>query len=154
MKIAQALSQIKDLKGKVSALQSRIMSGSTFQRVVADQKVPSIEDMLDEYVQLNKELRTLKSRLMRTNVLHGLHEKIHEMEMLRSIISQLDHLTGLEQEAVRLERVDYDGPAQPFTTYATFNVTELKIALDENRARIRELDMELQQSNWAIDLED
>lgn len=154
MKIAQALSQIKDLKGKVNTLSSRIVSGRTFRRLVESQEVPSIEPLLDEYVRLNKELRTLKSRLVKTNVKHGLHKKIHEMEMLRSIVSSLNHLTEVEQERIDLERIDYDGPAQTLTTYATFSVSEMAAGLDENRARIRELDMELQQANWVIDLED
>lgn len=154
MKVAQALAQVKDLKGKINSVQNRINMDSMFKKVTPDQKVPSIEPLLDELVRLNNELRSLKVRIAKTNVKHGLTERIHEMEMLRYIVGALDSLARAKQEVTNLERIDYDGPAQAFTTYATYNVEELNMGLDENRARIRELDMELQQLNWSTDLEE
>ena len=154
MKIGQALAQVKDLKGKINVLKNRIVSESYFKKILDTQEVPSLELSFQEFYDLNKQLRVLKTRIAKTNVVHRLSEKIHEMEMLRFVVSSLNELTNCKQEVVQLERTSYDGPGQPITTYATFNVKELASLVKLKQSRIRELDMELQQLNWTIDLED
>jgi uncharacterized protein DUF6847 len=152
MKVAEALAQVKDLKGKISDVQTRIQMNYRFKKVTDLQDVPSIADMLDEFEELNEALRRLKTRIAKTNVSSGLSARIHEMEMLRYWVKGLEVLENVKQEEIALERVDYEGPAQPFTTYATYNVADLTAQLEEARIRIRKLDMELQQLNWSTDL--
>ena len=154
MKVAEALAQVKDLKGKISDVQTQIHTNYVFKKVTDLQEVPSINDLLDEFEQLNDALRKLKTRIAKTNVVNGLSTRLHEMEMLRYWVKGLEVLQHVKQETISLERVDYDGPAQPFTTYATFNVADLAAQLEEARLRIRKLDMELQQLNWSTDLEE
>lgn len=152
MKVAEALAQVKDLKGKISDTQTKIQMNYVFKKVTELQEIPSITDLLDEFERLNDALRKLKTRIAKTNVTSGLSTRIHEMEMLRYWVKGLSTLENVKQEQVSLERVDYEGPAQPFTTYATYNVADLAAQLEEARLRIRKLDMELQQLNWSTDL--
>lgn len=152
MKVAEALAQVKDLKGKISDVQSRIHSNYVFKKVTELQEIPSINDLLDEFERLNNALRKLKTRIAKTNVEAGLSARLHEMEMLRYWVKGVEILENVKQETITLERVDYEGPAQPFTTYATYNVADLAAQLEEARLRIRKLDMELQQLNWSTDL--
>ena len=81
-------------------------------------------------------------------------DKINEMESLRSIISRLESLTSNKQDKVELKRVEYDSPPVSIHVLATYNVAGLTSELDAYRKRIRELDLELQQLNWQIDLEE
>ena len=152
MKIAEALAQVKDLKGKISDVQTRILTNYVFKKVTELQDIPSITDLLEEFERLNNDLRKLKTRIAKTNVLNDLSSRIHGMEMLRYWVKGLESLENVKQEQITLERVDYEGPAQPFTTYATYNVADLAAQLEEARVRIRKLDMELQQLNWSTDL--
>jgi len=154
MKLAEALAQVKDLKGKIRDVQNKVARESYFKKVTDVQDVPSIEGLLEEFQRLVDDLRKLKTRIARTNTSSGLINKIHEMEQLRYLVSSLDSLEDAKLEVVTLERIDYDGPAQPFTTYATFDVEKLSATVSEARTRLRKLDMEVQQLNWTTELEE
>ena len=152
MKIAEALVRIKDIKGKLSELQRKIDADQLFERVQNDQMIPSIEGLLEDFLDVSEVLSVLKTRITKTNATHGLINKIHEMEKLRSIVSKLELLSRNKQEFVSLRHITYDQPAIPMSTFATYNVEDLIESLEAYRARIRELDLELQRLNWEVDL--
>ena len=151
MKLAEALTKIKDLKGKVASLNLQINSDSTFQKLDELTEVPSVEGLLTELTEVLAELRSLKTKVDTANVKSGLADKIHEMEQLRYAIKTLEGLSRLKQETRSLTRLDYGTPPVPVTTVATFNVANLNSQLEVYRRRVRELDLELQRLNWQID---
>lgn len=154
MKLAEALVRIKDIKGRINELTREASADSSFEQVEELSEVPSIEPVLEGLRLTIQTLSDLKVRIARTNVEHGLVEKIKEMEMLRSLISTLDPLARQKQKVVQLRRIDYEGPAQAMTTFATYNVATLTEELIVHRQRVRELDLELQRLNWQVELVD
>ena len=154
MKLAEALVRIKDLKGKSAELQRVVYSDATFDVVDENLEVPTIEKSLNDLVSVSEETAKLKARIALTNVNNGLTAKLHEMEHLRSLISQLEPLTRNKQVVVNLRSVAYNEPAVKMETRATYNVSEWTKQLNECRDRIRALDLELQRANWEVDLVD
>lgn len=154
MKLAEALVRVKDLKGKFAELQQVVYSDATFEVVDPDMEIPSIEDQLNELVSVSEEIASMKSRITRTNAERGLSIKIHTMEHLRSCVSKLEDLTRHKQIRVNLRSIDYNSPAIKLATHATYNVAKWTETVNGYRARIRELDLELQRLNWEVDLVD
>jgi hypothetical protein len=150
MKLAEALTKIKDLKGKVANLQSTLLTDATFQVVEDDQEVPSVENELRELEEVLGELRSLKSKIDVANVINGLVDKIHQMEQLKMTIKSLEPLSRIKQEVKT--RDAYSSTPTITHTKATFNVESLKNVLDNHRRRVRELDLELQQLNWTVEV--
>ena len=153
MKLAEALVKAKDLKGKLSSLHNEIVSEQYFEKLDASQEVPNHEAEIVELVDVSDELRQLKTKIDLTNAKHGITDKIHEMEKLRYLVNSFSSLCGSKQETVQLRRVDYEGPAVPITTVATYNVENAKKQLEKYRDDLRSLDLEIQKLNWQIDLE-
>lgn len=152
MKVAEALAQVKDVKGKIRDIQNKISREAYFRKLIDEQEVPSSEELINEFKDFSIVLSTLKDRIAKTNVESGLILKIHEMERLRYVIAALDNFADAKKETITLERIDYDMPAKPFTTYATFDVDVMAAYVEDSRIRLRKLDMEVQQLNWTIDL--
>ena len=81
-------------------------------------------------------------------------DKIHEMEQLRSLVSQLEGLAHQKQSTVSLRGGGYDGSPVKIEMVATYNVENLSVKLDDIRKRLRELDLALQRMNWEVSLVD
>lgn len=154
MKIAEALVQAKDIKGKVADLTRRIQADALFEQVEEGQEVPDISLLIEELITLTRNLGNLKSRIARTNAQRGLVDKINEMAQLRSLVAQLDSLSNNKQSTTKLRRIDFGEPHVKMNFVATYNVEEVSNCLEEMRSRIRALDLELQRLNWEVDLVD
>ncbi|KKM62750.1 hypothetical protein LCGC14_1518470 [marine sediment metagenome] len=154
MKLAEALVRIKDLKGKSAELQRVTYEDATFDIVDEDIEVPSIEESLTTLVTVSRETASLKSRIARTNATHGLTDKLHEMEHLRSLVSKLEPLTRNKQIVVNLRHINYNDTATKIPTHATYDVEAWTKKLNEYRDKIRQIDLDLQRLNWEVDLVD
>src|SRR5271157_1113787 len=154
MKIAEALVRIKDIKGKLANIMVDINRDAFYEQIDANAQVPTVEVLIDDFCLITQELANIKTRITKTNTNNGLTLKIYRMEALRSMIKQLENLTKAKQKVVRMQRIDYEGPASMISTFATFNVEELGREVESYREEIRTLDLELQRLNWEIDLED
>lgn len=154
MKLAEALVQVKDLKGKVAELNRKIQNDALFEQVDKGQAIPDISLLIDELVRLARNLGELKTRVARTNAQHGLVDKINEMAQLRSLVAQLEGLSEQKQSRTQLRRIDYGEPHVKVQVHATYNVDELASQVVDMRSRIRKLDLELQRLNWEVDLVD
>jgi len=152
MKIAEALANIKDLKGKFSELQRHISSNAVFDLVDPDMEIPNIEDTLNEIVEVSSAISKLKCRIARTNAASGSINKIHTMEHLRSCISSLEHLTHNQQVSARFHNINYSESSVKLVSHATYNVEQCTEKLNLFRKQLRELDLELQRLNWEVDL--
>jgi len=152
MKLAEALIRIKDLKGKAAELNRVVYTDTVFERIDAEEEIPSIEDSLEEFVSVSGEIASLKSRIARTNASNGAADKIHEMESLRSVVSKLEDLSHNKQSRTILKSVTYGDPPVKITTHATYDVEAWTNRLKEFRSRIREIDVALQTLNWEVEL--
>lgn len=154
MKLAEALVQVKDLKGKVADLNRRIQNDAVFDQVDEGQEVPDTSLLIEELITLTRNLGGLKTRVARTNAQYGLVDKINEMAQLRSLVAQLEGLTNHKQSTTKLRRIDFGEPHVKMQVHATYNVEEVASRVEEMRNRIRKLDLELQRLNWEVDLVD
>ena len=152
MKIAEALTKIKDLKGKSAKLHQTLMADATFQVIDSFIKAPDSEVTINELTQILEEIKNTKVKIDTANVKYGLTSKIKEMEQLRYAIKILEPLTFLKQETKKLERCDYDSPPSPVLTVATYNVSALTERVENMRNKVRQLDLELQRANWELDV--
>jgi hypothetical protein len=150
MKVAEALTKIKDIKGKIISLQQTLLSDASFQVIEEGQEVPNIETELQELTMVMRELQDLKTKIYVANVKNNLINKIHEMEQLKITIKTLEPLSKMKQETKM--RDNYATVPNIIHTMATFNVESMKSVLDNHRRRLRELDLELQQLNWTVDI--
>lgn len=152
MKIAEALIQIKDMKGKLAVISRQIQMNHSFQQI--DESVPmeSTDPLIQDYVDVSNSLASMKSRITKTNSKNGLCDKIYEMESLRSVIATFEQYANVKQKSASF--LGYGDESKSVITHATFNVEELNARLDVARKRIRDLDLELQKSNWVVDLEE
>lgn len=154
MKIAEALVRIKDIKGKLNSLMTEISGELYYEQIDVNEPIPNVDPTINDFCSLSQELANYKNRINQTNAHNGLSAKIYRMEALRSMIKQLENLTRAKQVTVRLQRIDYEGPATKMSTFATYNVEALSKRVEAARAEIREIDLELQRLNWEIDLEE
>lgn len=151
MKIAEALVRIKDLKGRCAELQRIIASDSKFD-LIDDMEVPSIQNEINEFEKLSREISNLKTQITKTNSEHGLTQMIHDMEHFRSCVSKFEPLTRNKQHSVELRTVGFGETAQKIHTHATYDVEVMKDTVDIYRENVRKLDLKLQRLNWEIDL--
>jgi hypothetical protein len=154
MKIAEALIKIKEVKGKLASLLVDISSEQYYEQLDVNEPIPNVDPLISDYCTISQQLADYKARINKTNIRHGLAQKIYRMEALRSTIKQFEGMTRAKQKTVRLHRVDYEGPATQLVTYTTYNVEELAARIDKARAEIREIDLDLQRQNWQLDLEE
>ena len=150
MKLAEALTKVKYLKGKVAGLQLQLQSDALFEVVDTSSPILILTETITELTQVLENLRQLKTRIDTANVKHGLADKIHEMEQLRYAVKVLDELTKHKQEVKKIDR--YSQTQSVILTVATYNVSELTGQVDTMRDRIRQLDLELQKTNWQVDV--
>lgn len=152
MKIAEALVRIKDLKGKFAELEKSFYNNTTFDLLDSEMEAPDLTPAIDDIIEVSENISKLKARVALTNVTHGLHNKIHEMEHLRSVVKRLGELTREKQSQVMLRTLNYGEATVKVTTVATYDVEKLIERVQGFRDRIREIDLELQRLNWEIDL--
>lgn len=154
MKIAEALTKGKDLKGKIAALQKTLSSKLTVTKFSEEQVIPEHDPLIADIVSLTEELAELKSRIVKTNVANGLIPTIHELQEAKFMVGLLDDLDGIEQETVSLQTAGIGNAPMKVKTLATFNVANAKALHQTFQTKLRSMDLELQKRNWEIDLID
>ena len=149
MKIAEALSRVKALKGRLSRLFS--LAAANLYHVEGETPEFSASALLAEWWETAKELRGLMVALQRTNhrvrLPSGLTlaEALLEMADLRSRAAQYERLVQAkpQNQYLRDERVVYR---------TAIPADRLVQTVEEATAAIRALDNEIQRTNWTNDL--
>lgn len=147
MRIAEALKKLKDLKEKAADLETRITRNTQFEKIKKSQEVPNTEDLIESYISVSKQLADLKSQVAKANAKHGLIDKIHRMEHLKSAVSKLYQLIYF------IKRLDYDSSLIEVNTIVTYDVKKLTNRLTRMQDEIRKIDVYLLKANWRTDLE-
>ena len=150
MKLAEALSLRADLQKRISQLNGRIENASKIQE--GDIPVENPEDMLKELDSCFEQLEDLIIRINKTNqetVLadgQTLTAKIARRDILKQKVSSLNdiyrHLTQNHDRYSRQE-IKYEN---------VLNAAELHNSVDAFAKKLREVDVEIQATNWSVDL--
>jgi hypothetical protein len=151
MKLAQALAERKGLQEKQRNLIGRLRANALVQEGETPTEQP--ETLRAELEQVIARLGELIKAINRTNVATRLAdgqtiaEAITDRDMLQQRYNALDQLADAAtgRPGMRYARAE-------LRTLVTVNVAALRRELDELARQARELDVRLQEANWATEL--
>jgi hypothetical protein len=150
MKLAEALSVRADLQKRIAQLKDRLKDNSKIQ-----EGDDPLEDPKELWTELENYLVQLENLIYRINVTN-MHST-HNGQTLTKLIAKKDVLAtrvSLMREVLKhtAEREDRYG-RQEIRYIRTHNVVELRKEVDSYSRQLRELDLEIQSLNWAVELE-
>jgi hypothetical protein len=150
MKLAEALSIRADLQKRIAQLKSRLKDNSKIQ----EGDVP-VEDPKELWIDLENSLAQLEYLIYRINVTN-MHT-LHNGQTLTKLIAVKDVLTlrvSVMREVLKhtSEREERYGRLE-IKYIRTIDVAELRKQVDAYSKQLRELDIEIQSLNWAVELE-
>ena len=148
MKLAEALSIRAELQRKVSQLKNRIKDSAKIQE--GDVPAESVEELFAELGDCLSQLEELVFRINRTNM-----QTMHGDETLTHMIARKDALSmriSVMREVIsHVMETDRFGRNE-IRYIRTVDIAELRKKTDAYSKQLRELDLQLQSLNWAIDL--
>ena len=152
MKIAEALLLRSDLQKKLLSLQQRIHKNV----LVQDGDTPSEdpEQLIDEAVLVNKQLFQLIQKIHQTNA----QAQANNGKASLDILNQRDQLTAehrIIQQAIDNTQKDTDRySVREIKWIKAVSVSKLQKQADEISQSLRLINLEIQASNWQIDLKE
>ena len=152
MKLAEALLLRSDLQKKLLSLQQRIHKNV----LVQDGDTPSEnpEQLIDEAVLVNKQLFQLIQKIHQTNA----QAQANNGKALLDILNQRDQLTAehrIIQQAIDNTQKDTDRySVREIKWIKAVSVSKLQKQADEISQSLRLINLEIQASNWQIDLKE
>lgn len=150
MKLAEALLLRSDLQTKLASLQQRINTNILIQE--GDQASEDANALIQEAFQVNAELHQIIRRIHLTN---ANAQTIHGKALL-NVLNERDALTQkhrIVQQAIdssRRENGRYS--SSEIRWVKTISVAELQKQADEISQQLRQNNLEIQASNWQVDL--
>ncbi|MCU4414704.1 DIP1984 family protein [Acinetobacter sp. WU_MDCI_Axc73] len=150
MKLAEALLLRSDLQKKLLSLQQRIHKNV----VVQDGDTPSEdpEQLIDQAVMVNKQLFQLIQKIHQTNA----QAQANNGKALLDILNQRDQLTAehrIIQQAIDNTQKDTDRySVREIKWIKAVSVSKLQKQADEISQSLRLINLEIQASNWQVDL--
>ena len=152
MKLAEALLLRSDLQKKLLSLQQRIHKNV----LVQDGDTPSEdpEQLIDEAVLVNKQLFQLIQKIHQTNA----QAQANNGKALLDILNQRDQLSAehrIIQQAIDNTQKDTDRySVREIKWIKAVSVSKLQKQADEISQSLRLINLEIQASNWQIDLKE
>ncbi|HCO07675.1 MAG TPA: septicolysin [Acinetobacter ursingii] len=150
MKLAEALLLRSDLQKKLLSFEQRIHKNV----LVQDGDTPSEdpEQLIDEAVLVNKQLFQLIQKIHQTNA----QAQANNGKALLDILNQRDQLTAehrIIQQAIDNTQKDTDRySVREIKWIKAVSVSKLQKQADEISQSLRLINLEIQASNWQIDL--
>lgn len=149
MKLAEALSLRADLQKRVNELKVRFKDSAKVQ----EGDTPA-EDLAALEVELNMALAELEDLIYRINATNM--QTMHEGETVTRMMARKDVLAMRVQLMQEVLRHVVEGDARygrnEIKTVRVVDVPELRRKTDAAARELRELDMKIQELNWAVDL--
>ncbi len=149
MKLAEALSLRADLQKRVNELKVRFKDSAKVQ----EGDTPA-EDLAALEVELNTALAELEDLIYRINATNM--QTMHEGETVTRMMARKDVLAMRVQLMQEVLRHVVEGDARygrnEIKTVRVVDVPELRRKTDAAARELRELDMKIQELNWAVDL--
>lgn len=150
MKLAEALMLRSDLQTKLASLQQRINSNVLIQE--GDQPSEDPNALIKEAFAVNSELHALIQRIHATN---AQAQTIQGQPLLR-VLNARDSLTQqhriLQQAIDSSQRENGRYSSSEIRWIKSISVAELQKQADDISRQLRQNNLEIQASNWQIDL--
>ena len=151
MKLAEALLLRSDMKKKLASLRERISSNA----VVQEKEKPHEDPMklLKEAVGVLDELEGLTNRINAANLASRLPDgrSLAQMIGLRDKLVQQHSLLQTAVQGTRKEPDRYS--MKEIKWVATVDVAKLQKQSDDLSRQIRELNVQIQETNWRVEIE-
>ena len=149
MKLAEALQERADLNRRIAQLRSRLLSNAQVQ----EGETPS-EDPQELLTELDSCIMRLSSLMTRINLCNS--QTVMDGQTLTALIAKKDCLR-LQLEAYRALAAEASDLAPrdsrtEIKLYSTVDVKALQKQADAMAAELRQLDNQLQATNWTVDL--
>ncbi|WP_315969688.1 DIP1984 family protein [Numidum massiliense] len=150
VKLAEALILRADCQTRVEQLRERLETNAKVQEGETPAEDP--KELLQELDECVTELTTLIKRINKTNVsvafddVRTLADALADRDMLalkRSVLESLNDEAGMRHNRYSRSEIKYT---------ATVNVVELQKQMDHLAKQYRELDMNIQATNWRTEL--
>lgn len=150
MKLAEALLERKSLQTQLASIQQRLQANVLVQE--GDEPSENPQTLLQDAVRINSQLHRLIHAIHLTN---ANATSIHQRPLLQ-ILNERDEL--LQQHRLLQQTIDSANPTQ--TRYSnheirwvkTVSISDLQQQADTVSMRIRQNNLEIQASNWQIDV--
>lgn len=155
MKLGEALAARADAARRVEQLRARIVDNARFQE--GESPAEDASQLLSEVYAVLDELESLIRRINRTNSATPLGQgTITDALARRDVLRQRHSMTTAAADAAagRDQRGMGRYMRSELLMLSALPVAELRTNADELARQLRELDMQIQRSNWEVDLLD
>lgn len=153
MRLAEALALRSDAMRRVEQLRTRIVGSARYQE--GETPAEDAAALLAESEEVLSELETLIGRINRTNAATGLGEGTMTDALARRDVLRLRHsvLTSAADAAAGRQQQGYVRQLRSELMYvAALGVADLRRDADRLAKELRELDVEIQRTNWEVEL--
>lgn len=156
MKLAEALALRAEATRRIEQLRGRIVANARYQE--GEEPSEDAASLLAQTGESCAQLESLIRRINRTNAAAPLGTGTITDAIARRDVLKVQHsvITAAADAAARRD-VGWGGPRQlrsELTYVSALPVAELRSQADDIARRLRELDMDIQRTNWEIDLLD
>lgn len=154
MKLAEALALRAEAARRVEQLRGRIVDNARYQE--GETPTEDAASLLAQTRQVCAELESLIRRINRTNTIAQLGTGTITDAIARRDMLKLQHnvITAAADAAAGRERGWGRQLRSELTFVSALPVADLRAQADDVARRIRELDIDIQRTNWEIDLLD
>jgi hypothetical protein len=154
MKLAEALALRADANRRVEQLRSRITSNARYQE--GEEPAEDAAELLSRVGEACAELESLIRRINRTNTSARLGARTITDAIARRDVLKLRHsvITAAADAAVRDNRGWGRQMRSELTYISALPVADLRGQADDVARQIRELDIDIQRTNWEVELLD
>ena len=165
MKIQEALSKVKELKGDAYNLLSEAQQKK--ERIIylnleaqyspKDTETNLVDSLIENGLSKLAYAHDLKLAVQKANTLVGITDLIQEMDFLKMVCQWIEPLTKVEKESEPTLSNDYRSNTTEaifVKKLATFNTEDIGTLYEKAVDRIRVIELELQRKNWDVDIEE
>jgi hypothetical protein len=165
MKIQEALSKVKELKGDAFTLlgeaqhkkEKVIYLNLKDQYSDKDAETSLVDGLIENALSKLAYAHDLKLAIQKANTLVGITDLIQEMDFLKMVCQWIEPFTKIEKESEPTLSNDYrtnTTEAIFIKRLANFNIEDIITLYDKAVDRIRVIELELQRKNWDVDIEE
>ena len=156
MKLAEALAQRADATRSIDQLRARIAQNARYQE--GSEPVEDATALLDQAERALTQLERLIAKINRTNLAAQLEPGVSLTDGLaQRDVLRLRHRLLTEAADAAAGAGEYGLGRQlksELRTLSALDVADLRGRADQVSKQLRELDLRIQQANWAVDLAD
>lgn len=146
MTLQEAFMERNDLKKKINRVNMELNTVIITEEEETPQFSP--QEKLDELIRLQEELLSLNVKIDKANIVNS--EKLHELRNLDALIAHFSSIRNHLLSWKRRQTLGYGDTV--IQMKKNFDLGEITTKLETLETKRRDLDRELQKSNWKIEV--